>query len=159
MNAVDSRVCLSLIQSELSGYQGYPHNPAGEARFARALGDVAVSVEHAVAILAKFTIAFPTVQEITDTGINLRPQFEPKCSQRAEWEREYGQAAPVAVDPLPRTAAQHHSLMWHRLKEHLSKKHEGVFPGWAKISWGETYRAMAELGYPLNSWQHSMLGR
>lgn len=91
--AVNIKVCVAMLRSELAGYQGYPHTLQGEERFARALQDVSVSVEHARAILSRFTEEFPTVQTILDTGLSLLPQFQIQHSQLLEWEREFGKPA------------------------------------------------------------------
>ena len=157
-DALNIKVCVALIRSELAGYQGYPHTSVGEERFARALQEVAVSVDHARAILAKFTRMFPTVQDIIDTALNLLPQFEIQHSQLVEWEREFGKAAPLKPDfnapPEPPYVEVN-----RRVKEYLILQLGGNWPGWAKITWEQIYEAQEALGYPLNSDQLKMLGR
>jgi hypothetical protein len=155
--SVAASVCLSLIQSELSGYQGYPRNEAGERRFARALQEVAVSVEHARAILAKFTGEFPSVQEITDTGLNLKSQFEPGPNLRAEWERQYGAPAPTRPDFTPSSAPEY-VLRDAAVKEHITRQ-RGEWPGWKKLGYVEIFEAQEQLGYPLTREQEKMIGR
>ena len=147
-----------MLRSELSGYQGYPNSEAGESRFARALQDVAVSVEHLMAILGKFTQKFPTVQDIMDTGLNLLPQFEVPFNQLAAWERECGPPRPVKVDFTP---ANEPPFMARdrKIKEHLSLKHGGHFPGFSKIGWLEMFEAQEACGYPLTRDQEKMIGR
>ena len=157
MAAVNLKVCVSLIRSELAGYQGYPHTLQGEERFARALQDVTVSVEHARATLAKFKEGFPTVQNIIDTAVNLRSKFEPQVDERLEWERTYGKPKPVPVD-FASVGEQVHKDMWTKLKQHFIQQ-PGGFPGWAKVSWKEIYAAMEQLGYPLNREQLKTIGR
>lgn len=104
--------CLALIRSELAGYPEYPRNVAGETRHARALQESVVSVEHALATLAKFTLRFPSVQEITDTALNLRPQFDPSSALKAEWTRQYGPRKPyegISLDII--------SLHWQAIRD------------------------------------------
>lgn len=91
MIAVELAVCVSLIRSELAGYQGYPHTVVGEERFGRALQEVVVSVDHAIAVLQKFTEKFPTVQNIIDVALNLKPQFERQESELDRMRREFGE--------------------------------------------------------------------
>lgn len=156
--AVDLRFCVAMISTELAGYKGYPKNDAGESRFGRALQSAAISVEHARAILAEFTNEFPSVQQIIDTGLNLRPKFESTISQREQWEREYGKAAPVLIDWDRMSGQQQTSEMWRQLKVHFTKV-KTTFPGWAAISWREIYEAQDHFGFPLNRDQLKMLGR
>ena len=110
--AVNFDVCLSIMRSELKGYRGYPEDEMGEKRFARALQDVAVSVDHLLGILGKMTKFFPTVQEIIDTGVSTRLQYEQQVDPRKEWEREYGKSQHYA--PL-NEAAMH----WQAMRDAL----------------------------------------
>lgn len=158
-NAIAPKICIAMIRSELAGYQGYPHTTQGEERFGRALQEVSVSVEHARAVLAKFTQRFPTVQEITDTALNLLPQFEIQHSQLAEWEQEFGKPAPIVFDVSQMSEQQLQADMWVKLKQHFTLKKGGTFPGWAKVSWKEIYEALEEMGHTLNSDQLKMIGR
>jgi hypothetical protein len=146
--AVDIRLCVAMIHSELAGYQGYPNTESGVERFARALQECSVSVEHARATLAKFTQKFPTVQEITDTALNLVSQFAIQHNQLLEWEREYGKPLPLKPD-VSLIGQEQGTVMWAKIKQHLTLKHNGSFPGFAKISWREIYETMEALGYPL----------
>jgi hypothetical protein len=155
---LDIRVCVAMIRSELSGYEGYPRNEAGEHRFGRALQECAVSVAHASAILAKFTQKFPTVQDIIDTALNLLPQFEIQHSQLLEWEREFGKAAPLKPDFNPNPDPPYVEIN-RKVKEYLILQAGGHWPGWAKITWKQIYEAQEQLGYPLNRDQLKMLGR
>lgn len=98
--AVDLNVCLGLIREYLSGYRGYPQSEAGENRFAFALQENVLSVAHARAVLKLFDQQFPTVREIHETAWSIRPQFEPKESQTAEWRRIYGEPKPLFDGPI-----------------------------------------------------------
>ena len=114
--AVHINLCLAMLQNELAGYKGYPHTPQGEARFARALQEVAVSVEHLEAVLQKFTEGFPTVQNITDVALNLRPQFVHEESPVAKWKREFGGRPPEHFNIYPPdTMAMH----WQAFRDAL----------------------------------------
>jgi len=157
-NALNLKVCVGLIRSELAGYQGYPHTTQGEERFARAVQETAVSVDHARAILSKFTQKFPTVQDITDTALNLLPQFQIQHSQLLEWEREYGPPSPARPDFNPNPEPPYMDR-YRKIKQHLTLKHGGHFPGFAKIGWLEMFEAQEAVGYPLTPEQKKMIGR
>jgi hypothetical protein len=149
MNAVALDLCVALIREFLSGYRGYPNNEAGEKRFARALQEVVVSVQHARGTLAEFTGIFPTVKEIQDQAVNLRPKYELVKDPRDEWERQYG--PPVAIDVSAMTGNTRHDEMWRKLKVHLGVK-GGKWPGWPQMA-----KAARELGYEdyAQAWERS----
>ena len=157
-DALNIKVCVALIRSELAGYQGYPHTSVGEERFARALQEVGVSVDHARAILSKFTKLFPTVQDIIDTALNLLPQFQIQHSQLVEWEREYGLPTPMRAD-FKQEDEPPYMERDRKAKQYLTLKHGGKFPGFAKIGWLELFEAFEACGYPLNVDQRKMIGR
>jgi len=92
VNAIVDEVALTLMRSELSGFDGYPTSELGEKRFAREFQNVCVSVDHLRALLAYFDTHFPTVREIRDTAENIKDRFLPKQDLRAEWEKQYGPA-------------------------------------------------------------------
>lgn len=157
-DALHLKLCVALIRSELAGYQGYPHTVPGEERFARALQETAISVDHARAILSKFTQKFPTVQDITDTALNLLPQFQIQHSQLLEWEKEYGPATPARPDFKP-TLEPPCMERDRKIKQYLTLKHNGAFPGFAKIGWLELFEAQEAVGCPLTPEQAKMIGR
>lgn len=154
--AVGIRLCQSMIESELSGYEGYPNTELGLARFARALQDVALSVDHARAIVAMFTVRFPTVQDIIDTGLNLRPQFEAKQSQEAAWRAKYGEPQPVALEF--KVESQPFAERDRKIRAHITKS-RGNWPGWKALGWLEIFEAQEAVGYPLTPEQRKMIGR
>jgi hypothetical protein len=93
-------VCTALIQELLAGYRGYPPTPAGERRFAYAVQENCISVGHARATLKAFDEGFPTVRQIYETALNLRPQFEPQEDLIEKWKRENeGDSAPFNTCP------------------------------------------------------------
>jgi hypothetical protein len=92
-------VCLAELREYLAGYRGYPPTEAGEKRFASAIQENCVSVGHVRAMLKSFEVAFPTVREIHDVALNLRPQFEQKKDEREEWKRKYGEERPFEKYP------------------------------------------------------------
>ena len=155
--AVALPVCIAFIRQYLSGYRGYPVTEAGETRFAQALRDVAISVEHAEAILREFIDIFPTVREIQDQAANLRPKFEPKEDERKEWERLYGPARAIDLNFAP-PGEPAYVTRDRKIKEHLSKKHGANFD-FAKIGWRELYEAQEACGYPLTREQEKVCGR
>src|SRR5271166_2163584 len=74
----------------LSGFRGYPKAGPGEDHFIKAFRESVVSVEHAMAVVNAFSNTMPTIQEIRESALNLRPKFEQKVDQTAEWEAKYG---------------------------------------------------------------------
>lgn len=88
MNALQPTVARGLLRT-LSGFRGYPRGE-GETRFVDVLCEISLSVEHAASTLLCFDADFPTIRELRDAALNLRPKFEAKVDQRAQWEREYG---------------------------------------------------------------------
>jgi hypothetical protein len=157
-SAVAISVCRAIIQTELAGYAGFPNTEAGEMRFARALQEVSASVAHANAICARFTVKFPTVQDILDTGLNLLPQFEIQHSDLVAWEREYGPPSPARADFQP-VDEPYYIARDKKIKEYLILKRGGKWPGWAKISWLDIFEAQEAIGYPLTTEQARMIGR
>ena len=88
---------------QLSGFRGYPKairladgnlDSTGEARFVDCLCEISLSVEHAIAIVDSFDGEFPTIREMRDTALNLRPKFEAKVDERKKWEAKYGKPKP-----------------------------------------------------------------
>src|ERR1017187_9494573 len=88
MNNLQPAVARGLLRT-LSGFRGYPRGD-GEAPFVETLCEISLSVEHASSTLLCFDAEFPTIRELRDAALNLRPKFEAKRDQHAEWEREYG---------------------------------------------------------------------
>jgi len=74
----------------LEGFRGYPPTTGGQRRFAEALQLNVLSVEHLEATLQTFDDDFPTVRQIHDVALNLRPRFEPKEDLTEKWREEYG---------------------------------------------------------------------
>jgi hypothetical protein len=154
---ISSDVALHLIRHHLSGFRGYPRDVRGEEVFARCLQECCCSVSHAESVLVGFGGEFPTKNQIIQGANDVRERFEPTAETRAEWERKYGPAAPIKVDPAdfrPKSDQE----MWAQLKRHFTDKEKG-FPGWSKISWVRIYEAQEALGYPLNSAQLQMIGK
>jgi hypothetical protein len=163
--AVQEPVAIGLIRHHLSGFRGYPPSDTGEKVFARGLQECTISVEHAEAVLKKFDERFPTLREIIDTGNSLRSQFEPKESQAAKWEREYGKPVPFDTSmegtclccgrPWSEILA-HRAVsdeMWRRIKAHLKVS------DFSETSWPAVYRAKKELGYPLTFEEERILAK
>jgi hypothetical protein len=88
MNAVQQTVGRGLLRT-LSGFRGYPKGE-GETRFVDTLCEISVSVEHAASVLLCFDAEFPTIREMRDAALNLRPKFEHPVDQKKEWESKYG---------------------------------------------------------------------
>lgn len=111
--AIATDVAISFLRRYLSGFKGYPKNDiAGEKRFAEALQDNALSVEHLEATLKTFEDFFPTVRQIRDVAFGLRPRYEAEVDNRKEWAREFG--PPQAFAP-PGQMAMH----WQAFRDML----------------------------------------
>src|ERR1035437_5450477 len=93
MSALQPEVAKAVLRL-LSGFRGYPRGE-GENRFVLALCEMSLSVEHALGIVEAFDGDFPTIREMRDAALNLRPKFEPKIDQRPEWEKQYGKPDPL----------------------------------------------------------------
>lgn len=107
-------ICLAFLRRYLSGFQGYPRNIAGENRFAEALQANAISVEHLEEILKTFDEDFPTVRQIHDVAMNLRPRFEPPVALAEKWEQEYGKP-----QPFDRYPADEMAMHWQAFRDIL----------------------------------------
>jgi hypothetical protein len=59
-----------------------------------ALCEISLSVEHAASTLLCFDGEFPTIREMREAALNLRPKFEAKADQKKEWEAKYGKPDP-----------------------------------------------------------------
>jgi hypothetical protein len=140
-------ICLSFLKRYLSDFRGCPRTPAGWNRFAEALQLSAVSVEHLEAILKTFDEEFPTVRQINDVSMNLRPRYELKEDQRAVFEREYGKPEAFKLYP-PDTLAMH----WQAFRDMLYYT-EG--PGAGPVTyeqamvgyWGEAVLRAIKMGH------------
>lgn len=119
---------------QLSGFRGYPKGE-GESRFIDVLCEVSLSVEHALGIVEAFDGDFPTIHEMRDTALNLRPKYEPKKpDQMEQWEKQYGKPDPAwsvrfqekaagavpSVDPKERKrlhAEEKRVMLWQAIRD------------------------------------------
>jgi hypothetical protein len=150
-------VARQLLQ-KLSGFRGYPANASGEDHFAEQLRACVQSVEHAEAVIATFGGNFPTLDEIRACAHSLRPQFEPRIDQRAEWEKVYGKPEPFSYIP---PSEQEQREIKSKFAAELSKtdlvhinreiaRHLGLaFRELQKLSWHAYFSAWRDLGFPL----------
>jgi len=144
----------------LSALPGFPHLEEGIDRLAQVLQEVAVSLEHADAILATFQDRSPTFGQLREVAYNLKPQFvAPPPDPRIEWERKYGSPQPVPLlAPLrpyrrgewPAAGSAEERQMNKYIRERVGKK-------LAAISWGEYYLAAEEWGVRLNGAQRNLI--
>lgn len=143
MSNVQRDVARPLLR-QLSGFRGYPKairlaegglDTQGEDRFVDCLCEISLSVEHALAIVESFDGEFPTIRELRDTALNLRPKFEAKIDQRKQWEAEYGKPDPgfsarildtamgsTAIDPAIRKrlhAEESRAMLWQAIRDSL----------------------------------------
>jgi hypothetical protein len=114
--AVQESTALALIQFHLSGFRGYPPSEMGEKVFARGLQECTISVDHATAVVKKFDERFPTLREIIDTAVNLKPQFEHLESPQQAWQREYGKTVPFSMNAA---AADETAMHWQAIRDAL----------------------------------------
>lgn len=133
MSHLQREVARPLLR-QLSGFKGYPRGE-GESRFIDALCEISLSVEHAIAIVESFDAEFPTIREMRDTALNLRPKYEPKVNEREKWEREYGKpdtgfssrildSAMGATSMDPESRRRHHveerrGMLWQAIRDSL----------------------------------------
>ena len=134
MNAVQFEVGKSL----LGNLRGFRKAPVGDGfnRFAEVLCECSISVEHAMAVVETFDYEFPTLRDIRDAAHNLRPKFEPKVDQKAEWDRQYGKPDPdwsrrmmaaatglaAPVDPMERKrqyADEKRAMLWQAIRDSI----------------------------------------
>jgi len=134
VNHLQPEVARGLLRT-LSGFRGYPRGE-GETRFVDVLCEISLSVEHASSTLLCFDSDFPTIRELRDAALNLRPKFQDKTDQRKEWEHEYGkpdaewsrrfeQAATGTVpnvDPVARKRQyqeQKRAMLWQAIRDSI----------------------------------------
>jgi hypothetical protein len=152
--AIEQDTAAGLIRFHLSGFRGYPPTEAGENVFARCLQECCVSVEHAETVLKSFDGTFPTLRDFIEAATNVRSRFELVVSQHAEWEKQYGPAAPFVPDLSGDPLSQHWAKdrqMWARIKQHLK------LADFSKVSWAQVYQAKQELGYELTPTEADVL--
>lgn len=120
MNQLQPDVGRPLLR-QLAGFRGYPRGE-GQARFVDCLCEISLSVEHALAIIESFDGDFPTLREMRDTALNLRPKFEQKSDQRAEWKAKYGKPDPAWSRRLVTAANVNYSeerraMLWQSIRD------------------------------------------
>jgi hypothetical protein len=117
VSKVNSVVAAALFR-KLSGFPGYPKSEQGEAHYIEAFQDASISVDHARAIIAVFDERMPTLREIRDAALNLRPRFEPQIDQRTEWEKQYGKPDPNWSKNLIGSHAQQRArMLWQSIRD------------------------------------------
>lgn len=120
MNAVQPSVGKVLLRT-LSGFKGYPRGD-GENRFVDALCEISLSVEHAASTLLCFDGEFPTIREMREAALNLRPKFEAKADQKKEWEAKYGKPDPAFSRRISGAAGANHvqerrAILWQSIRD------------------------------------------
>lgn len=125
--AVQFDVCKALIQRRLRGFRGAPRSDDDWDTFAEDLQAVAVSVEHVQACLQRFDEEMPTIRQLRDVAMNLRPRFEATPDRVAQWRRDYGKAEPLSTNPADELA-----MHWQAFRDVLYYS-EG--PGERKPFW------------------------
>lgn len=96
---VTIEIATALMLRRIKGFRGAPRTDDGWDAFADELQAGVVSVEHMQAVLQTFDEEMPTIRQIRDVAANLRPKFEVKRDQMAEYRRQYG--APEAFGKYP----------------------------------------------------------
>ncbi len=138
--AVNLDIAEMFLTRYLEGFRNFPRTPGGVRRFAEAVQEVSVSVEHLEAILKTFDEDFPTVRQINDVATNLKPRFEVQADSRAELERKYGKPEPFNKFPVDEMA-----MHWQAFRDIVFHT-EG--PGGDKHGQWETARMTADQEHP-----------
>lgn len=139
MNNLQREVGRAMLR-QLSGFRGYPKairlpdgnfDSQGEGRFVDCLCEISLSVEHALAVIESFDGEFPTIREMRDVALNLRPRFERKADERKEWEAKYGKPDPAFADSIlsvakadPVARRYHHeeelrAMLWQAIRDSI----------------------------------------
>ena len=155
MNPEVSRQVAEALFRQLSGFRGYPVKGPGETYFIDAFQLACVSVDHARAVIATFDEVMPTIKEIRETALNLKPKFAPPyLSVREQWERDYGPPRPFPVDIKNPVGERRVDELWRKLREKFpdcahSRK---PWPSWIVLA-----KAARELGYEdfARAWENS----
>lgn len=150
-----TRVVAAVTLRQLSGFVGYPKAGPGEEYFIDAFQMACISVDHARAVIAAFDEHMPTLKEIRETALNLKPKFEPPSeSQRAQWEREYGKPQAFDMSVANRPAVRRDDELWRKLREKFPEcgRHRKDWPSWTTLA-----KAARELGFEdyARAWENS----
>jgi hypothetical protein len=126
-----------------------------------------MSIAHAEATLEAFESEVPTPSEIRDSAHTQKQKLYPEPDQVEQWKRELiaeqGDVTPrpFVPEPLPKRRADDLPPQGSPEMFKLVAKRLGLgVPNatkWGKVSWGQIYAAMRELGYRLNSDQEALL--
>jgi hypothetical protein len=154
MSAVHRSISDGIFHHQLEGFEKYPRGRDG--RFLEVFNEQCVSVDHARAVALSFRERMPTLQEIVDTALNLRPRFEALPSQREQWEKEFGPPRPFDTSVL-RSVGQGSNREIDRLwKQVLAFFRTNNFDGRGdiqRVSIGRCWQVAKALGYSMNSYQ------
>jgi hypothetical protein len=148
--AVAFSICKALFR-DLSGFRGYPKEEPGEDHFIRTFQRAVISVDHARAVVESFTGTMPTIQEIRDSALNLRAQFEPSEDLKAKWQAEGATYGPVEVPTL--TGSDRHLEMWKQIFKKIPDRTKIK-----RMSWTQLAAVVREIGgYDdyANAWERS----
>jgi hypothetical protein len=94
---VTFEICLAFIKRRLKGFRRAPRADDEWDAFTEELQAAVVSVEHMQAVLQTFDEEMPTIRQIRDVAINLRPKFQTPPDQYAEWRRQFGPPSTMRV--------------------------------------------------------------
>ena len=145
-----------IFRHQLEGFEKYPRGR--DSRFLEVFNEHIVSVDHARAVAGTFREKMPTLQDIIDTALNLRPRFEVTESDREKWEREYGPAQPFTipggVGSMARTEEREIDRLWRDVMAFLRPRgFENPKKDIQFTPIGRCWQIARALGYQMNSHQ------
>lgn len=152
MIAVQRCVSDGIFRHQLEGFDRYPKGR--DERFLEVFNEQAVSVDHARAVAQSFKEKMPTLQEVIDTCLNLRPRFEVVISEKEQWERQYGPPKPFSADFTERPGREIDRL-WQEVMAFLrSTKFDG-HGDIQRVHIGRCWQVAQHLGYEMNAKQQA----
>ena len=158
MNAVVRSVSDGIFRHQLEGFDKYPRGR--DERFLEVFNSCVVSVDHARAVVDAFRVNMPTLQDIIDTALNLRPRFEVTETDREKWEREYGPAQPFRVDPaLLSTSGREIDRLWRDVLNFLRPRNFDGKGDIQRVDIGRCWQVAKACGYKMNSRQQREIER
>jgi hypothetical protein len=154
MSALSRPVSDGIFRHQLEGFDKYPRHR--DERFCEVFNESCVSVDHARAVASAFREKMPSLQEIIDTALNLRPRFEATASQREQWEREFGKPQPFDISPaLAERSGREIDRLWQEVLAFLRTTRFDGKGDIQRVHIGRCWQIAKHLGYTMNSAQQS----
>lgn len=162
MKAVMRSVSDGMFRHQLEGFEKYPRGR--DSRFLEVFNEHLVSVDHGRAVVETFRDKMPTLQDIIDTALNLRPRFEVTVSQREQWEREYGPPEPFTIPggvaAMARTEEREIDRLWRHVLAFLrARNFENTKRDIQFVPIGRCWQIARALGFEMNGHQSAEIRR